>query len=62
LAISYSLPSTYLKKAGIATCSLFFHTNNLFIITKYKGLDPETQAFGGLPPAKMVEGGVSFNF
>ncbi len=62
LSISYALPANYLRKAGIGACSLFFHTNNLFIITKYKGLDPETQNFGGLPPAKVIVGGVSFNF
>jgi TonB-linked SusC/RagA family outer membrane protein len=62
LSISYALPSNYLRRIGIGSCSLFFHTNNLFIITKYKGLDPETQNFGGLPPAKIVVGGISFNF
>ncbi len=61
LAISYSLPAKYFKKMGIGSCSLFFHTNNLFIITKYKGLDPETQNFGGLPPVKVIVGGISFN-
>jgi TonB-linked SusC/RagA family outer membrane protein len=62
LSIAYALPSNYLKKAGIQGCSLFFHTNNLFIITKYKGLDPETQNFGGLPPVKEIVGGINFNF
>jgi TonB-linked SusC/RagA family outer membrane protein len=62
MSISYALPSNYLRKAGIGACSLFFHTNNLFVITKYKGLDPETQNFGSLPPAKILVAGVSFNF
>jgi TonB-linked SusC/RagA family outer membrane protein len=62
LSISYALPSNYLRRAGIGACSFFFHTNNLFIITKYKGLDPETQNFGGLPPTKVMVGGISFNF
>jgi len=62
LSISYSLPATYLKKAGLQACSLFFHTNNLFVITKYQGLDPETQNFGSLPPPKTIVGGINFNF
>jgi TonB-linked SusC/RagA family outer membrane protein len=62
LSISYSLPNNYLRKASIQGCSLFFHTNNLFVITKYKGLDPETQNFGGLPPVKEIVGGINFNF
>lgn len=62
LSIAYSLPASYVKKIGMQSCSLFFHTNNLFIITKYKGLDPETQNFGGMPPSKILAGGISFNF
>jgi TonB-linked SusC/RagA family outer membrane protein len=62
LSISYSLPSSYLKKLGIQKCSLFFHTNDLFVFTKYKGLDPETQNFGGLPPLKTIVGGINFDF
>jgi TonB-linked SusC/RagA family outer membrane protein len=62
LSISYSLPSQFLKKAGLQGCNIFFHTNDLFILTKYKGLDPETQNFGGLPPTKTIVGGINFNF
>jgi TonB-linked SusC/RagA family outer membrane protein len=62
LSISYTLPAGYLRKAGIQGCNLFFHTNNLFVITKYKGVDPETQNFGGLPPTKTIVGGINFNF
>ena len=62
LSVSYELPTAYLKRSGLQTCSIFFHTNNLLIITKYKGLDPETQNFGGLPPLRIVVGGINFNF
>jgi TonB-linked SusC/RagA family outer membrane protein len=62
LSLSYSLPSAWVKKAGMESCALFLHTNNLFIITKYKGLDPDTQNFGQMPPAKTIVGGISFNF
>jgi hypothetical protein len=62
LSVSYSIPIDYLKKAGLQSCSLFFHSNNLFVITKYKGVDPETQNFGGLPPTKTIVGGINFNF
>ncbi|MDR3712397.1 MAG: SusC/RagA family TonB-linked outer membrane protein [Puia sp.] len=62
LALTYSLPGTYLKKVGLKGLSIFIHANNLFVITDYKGIDPETQNFGSMPPAKTLVGGVSFNF
>ncbi len=62
LSLNYNLPDKMTKLAGIQGCSLFIHSNNLFIITKYKGLDPETQDFKGLPPTKIIVGGISLNF
>jgi len=62
LSLSYSLPGTYIKKIGLQDCSIFFNTNNLFVITKYKGLDPETQNFGGLPPIKVIVAGLALKF
>ena len=62
LAFSYDLPTNFSKKIGLKTCSVFFHTNNLFVITKYKGVDPETQNFGGLPPVKTIVGGINIDF
>ncbi|HSZ34133.1 MAG TPA: SusC/RagA family TonB-linked outer membrane protein [Puia sp.] len=62
LSISYELPASYLMKLGIKTCRLFFHANNLILITRYTGIDPETQNFGGLPPSKTLVGGLSFSF
>lgn len=62
LAVSFNLSSSYLRKAGMQGCSIFVHANNLFVITKYKGIDPETQSLGSLPPSKAVTGGINFNF
>lgn len=62
LSLTYSIPSKVIRKTGIQGCSIYFNANDLFIITKYKGLDPETQNFGGMPPSRIVVGGISFNF
>ncbi|TDX01824.1 SusC/RagA family TonB-linked outer membrane protein [Dinghuibacter silviterrae] len=62
LAISYNLPGNYLKRVGMNSISLFIHANNLFVITGFKGIDPETQGFGAMPPAKTLVGGLSFEF
>jgi TonB-linked SusC/RagA family outer membrane protein len=62
LSLSYSLPILWIKKAGVKGCSLFANAHNLFVLTNYKGLDPETQNFGGMPPSKTIVGGININF
>jgi TonB-linked SusC/RagA family outer membrane protein len=62
LAFSYALPAASAKKAHLQGCSLYVRTENILVLTRYKGLDPETQNFGGMPPARTFTGGVSFNF
>ncbi|EHQ24611.1 SusC/RagA family TonB-linked outer membrane protein [Mucilaginibacter paludis] len=62
LSLGYTVPSTFTKKLGITGCSIFINANNLFVITKYKGIDPETQNFGGLPPVRTIVTGANFNF
>jgi hypothetical protein len=60
--LTYALPAAQAKKAGMQGCNLFIKTQNIFVLTRYKGIDPETQNFGGLPPARIFTGGLSFNF
>lgn len=62
LAVSYTIPSVVVKKAGMSACSLFLNTQNLFILTRYRGIDPETHLFGELPPPKIITGGISVQF
>jgi TonB-linked SusC/RagA family outer membrane protein len=61
LALSYRLPDPIAKKAGFQ-CDIFVHASNLLTITGYKGIDPEVQHFGGMPPSRTIVGGLSFNF
>lgn len=56
ISFSYNLPSTILKKAGIANCRIYMQAQNLFTITGYKFLDPETR--GSLPPVRMITTGI----
>jgi iron complex outermembrane receptor protein len=42
LTIAYTFP----KLAGIENLRLYLSVNNLFVITKYKGLDPEISPYG----------------
>ena len=62
VAFSYNLPAGMAKKAGMQQCRLFINAQNIFVITKYKGIDPDAQNFGVMPPAKIFTGGISLNF
>ena len=59
---SYTLPEKWLQRLGMKNGSLNITTNNLFVITRYKGIDPEIQTFGSMPPLKTVTAGFSVNF
>ncbi len=61
LSFSYTLPAQNLKRAGIQSASIFINAQNLFFITGYKGTDPETQSFSGMPQPRVVMGGLSVN-
>jgi TonB-dependent starch-binding outer membrane protein SusC len=58
LALSYQLPLGWRKKAYLQTARIYLQCQNLFTITKYLGLDPETGAGLGLPPLRMITGGI----
>lgn len=44
LAVSYSIPQLN-KKFGLDNVNVYFQAQNLFTLTKYKGMDPEMQGF-----------------
>ncbi|MBN9383745.1 MAG: SusC/RagA family TonB-linked outer membrane protein [Chitinophagaceae bacterium] len=62
LAFSYSLPENVCKKAHMQGLTLSINMSNVFTITSYKGIDPEINAFGNLPQARVIAGRISFNF
>ena len=65
--LSYSLPSRWINTVGIEGASVFVNGENLFVLTKYEGNDPE-QGLNGLtstdivPNVRTVTFGVSLNF
>jgi hypothetical protein len=46
IAIGYNLPSNLLSKAGISSARVYLSGQNLGIITKYEGPDPEVSSNG----------------
>jgi TonB-linked SusC/RagA family outer membrane protein len=62
VSLSYRLPEQLVKKAHLPGIRFFLQGQNLLLITNYKGIDPETQNFGGMPPLKVYTAGLQFNF
>lgn len=61
LALGYSLPDKACKKLHIQGAMFSVNMSNVFVITRYKGIDPETP-YGVLPQSRVVAGKLSFNF
>lgn len=62
LSLSYSLPDEAIKKIGLTSLNVFLRAENIFVITRYKGIDPEIQSFGSMPINRVITGGISLNF
>ncbi|WP_406684966.1 SusC/RagA family TonB-linked outer membrane protein [Seonamhaeicola sp. MEBiC1930] len=46
ISLSYEVPKTWLKNTGIYGLDVTLNGRNLWLDTKYKGVDPETNALG----------------
>jgi TonB-dependent starch-binding outer membrane protein SusC len=58
ISISYQLNANYWKKkTGLNSIRLYLEGQNLFTITNYLGLDPETQQLM-LPPLRVIVAGI----
>ena len=61
MSLSYSLPSNVVSKMGLSSLSFSFILTNLFTITNYSGLDPETPG-ATYPLARSCSFGLSLGF
>jgi TonB-dependent starch-binding outer membrane protein SusC len=48
IALGYTLSDNMLKKAHISSLRVYFNVSNAFLITKYKGMDPEIGSWNPL--------------
>jgi TonB-linked SusC/RagA family outer membrane protein len=62
ISLAYNLPSGFSKKLHLEGGSIFFQGQNVFVITKYVGSDPETQDLYTLPPLKTFVAGIKLTF
>jgi len=62
--LSYNIKAPALSKMGIGAMRVYVNTFNLFTITKYKGLDPESVDGQGLayPVNRTYNIGTSVSF
>lgn len=60
LTLAYTLPTTLLDQINVNNIRVYFTGSNLFVLTKYKGYDPE----GGddYPMSKMYVMGINIGF
>jgi hypothetical protein len=58
LQLSYRLPISLQQKAHLQNVRVFIQGQNLLTLTKYKGLDPETQSANSLPPLRTITAGL----
>ncbi|MDR6944089.1 TonB-dependent receptor [Mucilaginibacter pocheonensis] len=64
LVFGYTIPSQVTQKIGINRLRVYFAGDNMFTITKYKGLDPERYGNGDLqyPQNKIYSFGLNVTF
>lgn len=62
ISASYQVPESISKKLKMKGLNIGITGQNLFTITGYQGLDPETQSILSLPPLRTVSFNVSIGF
>ncbi|NCU05339.1 MAG: SusC/RagA family TonB-linked outer membrane protein [Chitinophagaceae bacterium] len=58
VAISYRFSPELLKKLSMQQLRVYVNAQNLFTLTKYRGLDPESISTSSLPPLRVISLGV----
>ncbi|WP_164974059.1 SusC/RagA family TonB-linked outer membrane protein [Filimonas effusa] len=60
VSISYNFKPATLKQLHITGARVYLQAQNLFVITNYKGFDPET-GINSVPPLQRLVGGLQFS-
>ncbi|WP_177230300.1 SusC/RagA family TonB-linked outer membrane protein [Chitinophaga sp. CF118] len=62
LVFSWQLPEHYLHKIHFRECKFSLQAQNLFTLTPYQGMDPETQSRTAIPPLRILMAGMQLLF
>ncbi len=61
LSLVYTITGKTKARIKLPGMKIYARAQNLITLTAYKGSDPETQAFGGLPPLTTLVGGIQIS-
>jgi TonB-linked SusC/RagA family outer membrane protein len=61
VSLSYNVPSRFLNGLKIQSAKVFFQAQNLATFTNYIGMDPEPAIPNGMPPLRIVTGGLQLS-
>jgi TonB-linked SusC/RagA family outer membrane protein len=59
---SWRLPAKLSQPLRLSESRIYLQGQNLFTLTSYKGLDPETQARTAIPPLRVLTAGLKVSF
>ncbi|THU39609.1 SusC/RagA family TonB-linked outer membrane protein [Niastella caeni] len=62
VSLSWQLPTRIKQRVHLQNARLYTQAQNLFVITKYKGSDPETRSLISLPPLRIWTVGCQLTF
>jgi hypothetical protein len=58
LSVSYTVPEIWRQKLRLQGLRFYLQGQNLWTVTPYKGLDPETKSNTTLPPLRIMTAGI----
>jgi TonB-dependent starch-binding outer membrane protein SusC len=62
IALTYNLNTSFTKRLAMQSAKVYIQAQNLFTLTHYVGVDPETIFPSNLPPLRTIVGGVHLTF
>jgi hypothetical protein len=60
-SLSYQLPGSWRNKVHMQSANVYLQCQNLFTVTHYEGLDPESGGLS-LPPFRMITVGLQLTY
>lgn len=62
VSLSYNLNTSFTKRLAVQGAKIYVQAQNLFTLTHYVGVDPETIFTTNLPPLRTIVGGIHLTF